>query len=73
MSKRNKQKTDLLTTKQVSSMLAVHEETVRRWITAGSLPALYLLQKVNGTRRVYRIEKKIIDQILAGQWPRRQG
>lgn len=62
----------MLTTAQVALAVGVHEETVRRWIIGGAIPATYNLIKPGGVRRVYRIDKKYVDIILAGQWPPRE-
>jgi excisionase family DNA binding protein len=44
---------------EIVDMLKVHEQTVRRWIKEGQLPALAL-----GRKAGYRIRKQDLDEFL---------
>jgi excisionase family DNA binding protein len=49
-----------LTVEQAAKLLNVHEETVRRWIRAGVLPASKLVSNQAG----YRIAETDIERLL---------
>jgi len=48
--------------KDIVALLSVHEQTVRRWIKQGDLPAILL-----GRRGGYRIKASDIDAFLAAR------
>jgi excisionase family DNA binding protein len=56
---------ELLTVREVAEQLRVDETTIRRWIKAGTLPAVTLPHK--GTRNAYRIKQSVLDKLLSGQ------
>ena len=52
----------VLTVQQVSDLLQVHPNTLKKWIRAGRLPAMK-------AGRDYRIRREIIDQLTLGELP----
>lgn len=50
---------ELMTVAQVAALLKMHEMTIRNWISAGTLPAVWI-----GERRV-RIKRRDLDDLLA--------
>jgi excisionase family DNA binding protein len=50
-----------LTVQEITRLLKVHEESVRRWIRSGDLPAILLGSAKGG----YRIRRTDYDQFLA--------
>lgn len=55
-----RQVADLLTTGEAATMLSVTDETIRRWIAAGRIPAITL------PSGQFRIAREHVDAILAG-------
>lgn len=55
----------LLTIREVARILRVDDTTVRRWIVAGALDAVTLPHL--GKRSGYRVRRRTIDAMLAGQ------
>jgi len=51
---------ELLTVEEVTRVLKVHEETVRRWIRSRELPALLL----GSARGGYRVRRADLDQFI---------
>jgi excisionase family DNA binding protein len=51
---------ELLTVDEVTRILKVHEETVRRWIRSGELPALLL----GSARGGYRVRQTDLDRFI---------
>jgi excisionase family DNA binding protein len=51
---------ELLTVEEVTRILKVHEETVRRWIRNGELPARLL----GSARGGYRIRRSDLDRFI---------
>ena len=49
-----------LTVQEITGILKVHEESVRRWIRSGELPAILL----GSTKGGYRIRRGDYDQFL---------
>ncbi len=54
----------LLTVQDVTRLLQVHEETVRRWIRTGELPAILLGSAKGG----YRISKNDYEKFVADKF-----
>ncbi|MFN8482969.1 MAG: helix-turn-helix domain-containing protein [Anaerolineae bacterium] len=48
---------EYLTPKEVAQLLKVHEETIRRYLRSGELPAVKL-------RGVYRVKREDLDEFL---------
>lgn len=55
--------TELLTVSDVAELLAVHEETVRRWVWAHDLPH----RRLGPSQRTIRFTQADIDEYLEGQ------
>jgi excisionase family DNA binding protein len=53
---------ELLTAREVASILRVDHTTVRRWIHSGALEAIELPHK--SKRRAYRIRRTTLDKVL---------
>ncbi len=53
---------ELMTVQEVAKILLVDNTTVRRWIKAGTMPAVHLPHK--GKRTQYRIKRSDIDKML---------
>ncbi len=53
---------ELMTVREVAEILRVDETTLRRWIVAGTMPAVKLPHK--GKRTQYRIKRSEIDKML---------
>lgn len=52
------------TVEQIAEMFQVSEETVRRWVRNGEIPALAL----GGRKAGYRIRKSDVDTFVAGRY-----
>ena len=52
-----------LTVDEITRTLKVHEETVRRWIRSGRLPAVLL----GSTKGGYRVKSTDLEEFLASQ------
>ena len=55
-----------LTVIEVAKIFQIHEETVRRWIRSGDLPAF----DVGGPRAGYRIRRDDLDAFVAARYKR---
>ncbi len=49
-----------LTVQDITQILKVHEESVRRWIRSGDLPAILL----GSTKGGYRVRRSDLDQFI---------
>ncbi len=49
-----------LTVQEITQILKVHEESVRRWIRSGDLPAILL----GSTKGGYRVRRSDFDQFI---------
>ena len=54
---------ELLTVREITQRLKVHEETVRRWIREGELPAILLGSSKGG----YRVKDSDLNAFLSAQ------
>lgn len=52
-----------LTVAEITDELKVHEETVRRWIRTGQLPATLL----RNIRTGYRVRRSDLEQFMGGE------
>jgi len=53
-----------LTVQEITQILKVHEESVRRWIRGGDLPAILL----GSTKGGYRIRRADFDQFMGDKF-----
>jgi excisionase family DNA binding protein len=53
-----------LTVREITRLLKVHEETVRRWVRSGALPAILL----GSARGGYRVRRGDLDRFIAEQF-----
>ena len=53
---------NLLTVREVASVLRVDDTTVRRWVKQGALEAVVLPHA--NTRQAYRIKRETLDKVL---------
>lgn len=58
--------TELLTIQEVARILRVDETTIRRWIMAGVIEAVFLPS--TGKRKKYRIKRETLEKILRGDF-----
>ena len=60
MSEAEHKRDEWLTVQEITGILKVHEESVRRWIRSGDLPAILL----GSTKGGYRVRRSDYDQFL---------
>ena len=58
-----RERDEWLTVQEITRILKVHEESVRRWIRGGELPAILLGSSKGG----YRVKATDLDAFLAAQ------
>ncbi len=60
MSEAEHKRDEWLTVQEITGILKVHEESVRRWIRSGDLPAILL----GSTKGGYRVRRSDYDRFL---------